>query len=294
VAAHYCNDDFRAGRPKLVVRRHCPVKNRRRARELKRESTANDCLCAVRVFQSLPMVGTILNAAAILGGGVAGLTAKGQMSRAHQSALKVLLGVFAVYVGLSATWQGLNGGFLQILKGLGIVLASLVLGNLTGKLLGIQKRLNQLGQYAKQKISETTPESRGRFNEGFLTCSILFCVTPVAVLGSLHDGLCGNFKTLAVKAVMDGLASMAFVTTFGWGVMLSVIPVVACQGTITLLAKLAQPWLERYSLIDPINTTAGLLVFCVALIILELKKIELADYLPSLALAPLLAWLWRY
>jgi hypothetical protein len=240
------------------------------------------------------MVGTIINAAAILGGGVVGLTVKRQMSHSHQSALKVLLGVFAVYVGLSATWQGLNGGFLQILKRLGIILVSLVLGNLTGKLLGIQKGLNQLGHYAKQKISEATPGSRGRFNEGFLTCSILFCVTPIAVLGSLQDGLCGNFKTLAVKAVMDGLASMAFVTTFGWGVMLSIIPVVACQGTITLLAKLAQPWLERYFLIDPVNATAGLLVFCVALIILELKKIELADYLPSLALAPLLAWFWRY
>ena len=68
---------------------------------------------------------------------------------------------------------------------------------------------------------------------------------------------------------------------------------IACQGTLTLLAGLAQPWLAKHSLLDPINATAGLLVFCIALIILELKKIELADYLPSLAFAPLLAWWWR-
>jgi len=239
------------------------------------------------------MVATIINAAAILTGGVAGLTVKKQIPVVHQTALKILLGAFTVYVGLSATWQGLNGGFLHVLKQLTIVLLALMLGNLTGKLLHIQKSLNRLGQYAKQKISEATPSNRGLSSEGFVTCSILFCVTPVAVLGSLQDGLGDNFKTLAVKAVMDGLATMAFVGAFGWGAVLSVVPVVACQGTITLLARLAHPWLAKYALLDPVNAIAGLLVFCVALIIFELKKIELADYLPSLLFAPLLTWLWR-
>jgi uncharacterized membrane protein YqgA involved in biofilm formation len=239
------------------------------------------------------MVGTIINAAAILIGGVVGLSAKGQMTLAHQTALKILLGAFTVYAGLSATWDGLNGRVLHVLKQLGIVLLALMLGNLTGKLLRIQKTLNQLGQYAKQNISRATPDHSSRFSEGFTTCSILFCVTPIAVLGSLQDGLNGNFKTLAVKAVMDGLAAISFVTTFGWSTILSVVPVVACQGTITLLTRLALPWLEKNSLVDPISATAGLLVFCVALIILELKKVELADYLPSLVFAPLLTWLWR-
>src|SRR5437773_3386059 len=239
------------------------------------------------------MVGTIINAAAILFGGVAGLTAKKQLTLAHQTALKILLGAFTVYVGLSAAWQGLHGGFLQILKQLGIVLLALMLGNLTGKLLRIQKSLNHLGQYAKQKISGTRAAAPRRSGEGFITCSILFCVTPIAVLGSLQDGFANNFKTLVVKSVMDGLATMAFVTTFGWGAILSIIPVIACQGTLTLLARLAQPWLSQHALLDSINATAGLLVFCIALIILELKTIELADYLPSLVFAPLLAWWWR-
>jgi uncharacterized membrane protein YqgA involved in biofilm formation len=90
---------------------------------------------------------------------------------------------------------------------------------------------------------------------------------------------------------MDGLATMAFVTTFGWGVMLSVIPVVAYQGTITLSARFLGSLLEERGLIDSLNATGGMLVFCIALVILELKKIELADYLPSLAFAPLLTWL---
>src|SRR5437899_11913119 len=245
------------------------------------------------MFQFTRMTGTILNAAAILVGGIVGLTASRQPSLAHLTALRILLGAFTVYAGWGATWQEVNWVFLQVLKQLTIVLLALMLGNLSGKLLRIQKSLNHLGQYAKQKISGTRPAPPRRSSEGFITCSILFCVTPIAVLGSLQDGFANNFKTLAVKSVMDGLATMAFVNTFGWGAILSIIPVIACQGTLTLLARLLQPYLAQHALLDSINATAGLLVFCIALIILELKKIELADYLPSLAFAPLLTWLWR-
>src|SRR5947207_2151356 len=169
-----------------------------------RNGLTDYCLCAARVIQSVRMVGTIINAAAILMGGVAGRSAKGQMTLAHQTALKILLGAFTVYVGLSATWEGLNGRVPHVLKQLGIVLLALMLGNLSGKLLRIQKALNHLGQYAKQKISGTHPGALRRSSEGFITCSILFCVTPIAVLGSLQDGFTNNFKTLVVKSVMDG------------------------------------------------------------------------------------------
>ena len=239
------------------------------------------------------MTGTILNAAAILLGGVAGLTSSRQLTLTHQTALKILMGAFTVYVGLSMTWQGLSGSFSQFLKKLVVLLLALMLGNLTGKLIRVQKSLNRLGQFAKQKIADAKPNSPHRFNDGFVTCSLLFCVAPIAFLGPLADGLTGNFKILAVKALMDGLATMAFVGMFGWGAILSIIPVIACQGTITLLARLLQPYLAQHELLDSFNATGGMLVFCIALIILELKKIELADYLPSLAFAPLLTWLWR-
>jgi uncharacterized membrane protein YqgA involved in biofilm formation len=238
------------------------------------------------------MIGTLLNAAAIVFGGVVGLTVSRQLSTANQAALKILLGAFTVYVGLSMSWRGLNGSFGQVLKQLAIVLLALMLGNLTGKLLRIQRRLNRLGQYARNKLAERPDRARS-FNDGFITCSLLYCVGPIAVLGAFFEGLTGDYKTLVVKSVMDGLATMAFVTTFGWSAILSAIPVVAYQGTISLIAKLLFPFLEKHALIGAFNATGGLLVFCIALIILELKKIELADYLPSLAYAPVLAWLWR-
>src|SRR5437762_9159616 len=194
------------------------------------------------MFEFIHMTGTILNAAAILLGGIVGLTAIKQPSLVHQTALRILLGAFTVYAGLSATWQSVNGSFPQVLKQLTIVLLALMLGNLTGKLLRVQKSLNHLGQYAKEKISGARPDSPRRFNDGFVTCSILFCFAPLAILGALQDGLAGNFKPLAVKAAMDGLATMAFVTLFGWSGMLSVIPVIAWQGTLALLAQMAQPW----------------------------------------------------
>jgi hypothetical protein len=245
------------------------------------------------MVQFLRMVGTIINAVAILTGGAAGLMTKKSIPAAQQNMLRILLGVFAVYAGLSATWGALGGGIPRILKQLAVILLSLILGNLTGKLLRIQKSLNRLGQSAKQSISGARPDGPRRFNEGFVTGSILFCAAPLAILGSLDDGLAGDIKPLAIKAVMDGLTTMVLVTTLGWSVTVSAVPVVAGQGTVTLLVKLAQPWLAKHSLVDPLNATAGLLVFCVALVILELKRIELADYLPSLIFAPLLAWLWR-
>src|SRR5206468_7446927 len=183
-----------------------------------------------------------------------------QISPAHQSALKILLGAFTVYAGLSATWEGVNGGPLRIFQQLGTILLALVLGNLTGKVLHIQGSLNRLGQYAKGKISGAPPGNPRRFQDGFVTCSILFCAAPLAILGSLEEGLTGNYKPLAVKAAMDGLATMAFVTLFGWSVMLSVIPLMAWQGTLALLAQMAQPWLANRALLDPLNATAGLLV----------------------------------
>jgi uncharacterized protein len=239
------------------------------------------------------MTGTILNAAAILIGGVVGLTTTKRISAANQGILKIILGVLVIYVGLSMSWESLNGSFLHRIKQLVIVILALMLGRIAGQTLHLQQSLNRLGRIAKEKFSSANPESANRVSEGFVTCTLLFCVGPMAILGSVQDGLLGNYRTLALKSMMDGLATVAFAKVFGWGVLLSVIPVVAYQGTITLLAKLLEPYLRNPALLDSINGTGGMLVFCIALIILELKKIELADYLPSLAFAPLITWLWR-
>lgn len=239
------------------------------------------------------MIGTLLNATGIILGGLLGLTFRRQLTLATQVGLKGGLGVLVIFVGLKTTWTSLGGGFGQVLKQVGIVVLSLTLGRILGRVLHLQKGLNRLGQYARDRFARAGAEPAQRWSEGFITCTILFCVGPMAILGSVQDGINGQWQTLGAKAVIDGLATMAFVGTFGWGAMLSVVPVVAYQGSITLAARFVAPWVSDPALMNSINATGGLLVFCIALIILELKKIELADYLPSLAFAPLLTWLWK-
>ena len=241
-------------------------------------------------------VGTLLNALGILVGGLLGLLLRRQLTSATQLALKGALGVLVIYVGLKTTWGSLGGGFLPVMKQLTIVILALTFGRLTGRLLHIQKSLNKLGQYAKERFTKAATEPTSRWSEGFVTCTILYCVGPMAILGSIQDGLDGHWQTLGAKALMDGLATMAFVGTFGWGAIAAVVPVVAYQGTITLAAKVMAPFFHdpaNAPLLASINATGGLLVFCIALIILELKKLELADYLPSLFWAPVITWLWK-
>jgi uncharacterized membrane protein YqgA involved in biofilm formation len=237
-------------------------------------------------------LGTIINAAAILLGGLLGLTVGRQLSMRRQMLIKTLLGVFTVYVGLKMFWENIGGTFGLVMKQIGIIMLALVVGNLIGKLLRLQKGLNRLGQLAQEKMANAQSAGPHRFSEGFVTCTLLFCVGPMAVIGALKDGLDGHWKILGVKAVMDGLATMAFVTTFGWGVILSVIPVVAYQGSITLLAQWVAPFLERHNLVTPISATGGLLVACISLVILDVRRVSLADYMPSLVVAPALSWWW--
>jgi uncharacterized membrane protein YqgA involved in biofilm formation len=236
------------------------------------------------------VIGTILNAAAILIGATVGLAFKWEPSVASQHTWKLIIGGFAAYAGLSATWQSLPSPLLAGLKSLGIVMVALMLGNFTGSLLKLQKSLNRLGQYAAQRVRATSPAD-ARLDDTFAACTILFCVSPIAVIGALQDGLSGDWKVLAAKSAMDGLACLAFARTLGWPVLLTLVPLVAWQGTITLSARWAAPWLEQHSLLSPMLGTAGLIVFAIALVILQIKKVELANYLPSLLYAPLLAWL---
>lgn len=241
------------------------------------------------------MLGTILNVIGILIGGVVGLTRRQPMTAATDSFFKVMLGAFTVYYGLRLAWISIVGaGVLPSLKNLLLAIIALMLGKLTGRLLGLQRFSNELGRAARDRITAANPNNADRLSEGFKACAALFCAAPLGLLGAVQDGLSGYFFPLAVKGLMEGLATMGFVTLFGWGAMLSALPVLAFQGSISLLCVyLLQPFLARHGLIDPVNAVGGFLVFSVALVILRLKKIELADYLPSLAWAPLLAWLLR-
>lgn len=239
------------------------------------------------------MTGTLLNAAGIVVGGLLGLGLRRPLEARVQVALRGLLGVMTVYVGLRAVWLSLGGGFWAVAKQLVVLVLALTLGRLLGRLLRIQRAMNRAGQYAKAKLAQASPDNPTRFADGFMTCTILFCVAPLAWVGAVQDGLVRQWQALALKAVMDGLAMMSFARSFGPGCLLAAVPVVSFQGTLTLVSRWLAPWLEQCMVLDSINAVAGMLVFTVSLVILELKRVELGDYLPSLAVAPLLTWLWR-
>ncbi len=124
-------------------------------------------------------------------------------------------------------------------------------------------------------------------------CAALYCVAPLGIVGAVADGLSGYFYPLLIKGIMDGLATIGLARTFRWGPLLAAIPVLAFQGSITLLSRIAGPWLGTGELLDAVSAVSGLLIFSVALVILQIKRIGLADYLPSLIFAPVLAYLFR-
>jgi len=239
------------------------------------------------------ILGTILNVAAIVLGGLAGLMIRKQPSASTQSFFKVGLGAATVYFGLRLTWLGINGSFGQCLKQIGIGVLSLSLGNLLGKLLRLQKASNRIGTLTRDRMARATPQNPDRFTDGFIVCTLLFCAAPLGILGSIENGLNRDyFFPLAIKAVMDGLAAMSFTAMFGWGVTLSAVPVLIFQGTITLLcANSLAPFLQAHDLAGSVTATAGLLIFCVSLLIFEVRKVPVTDYLPSLIFAPLLTHL---
>lgn len=238
------------------------------------------------------VIGTILNVAAIVAGGLAGLFIRKQPSAATQSFFKVVLGALTVFFGLRLTVLSLGGTFGHMLKEVGIMLLSLMLGNLLGKLLRLQKASNRIGTLTRDRMTRATPANANRFTDGFIVCSLLFCAAPLGILGAVHNGLDRDyFFPLAIKGVMDGLATMSFAAMFGWGVLLSAVPVLIFEGTITLLcAHSLAPFLEARGLTDSVNAVGGLLIFCVALLIFEVRRVPVTDYLPSLIFAPLLTW----
>ena len=239
------------------------------------------------------MTGTIINALAILLGVIVGLTRKTPMSAENQTLMKVVLGAATVFIGLRLTWISVSGSLLQILWQIGIVVVAMMLGKFTGRLLRLQKLSNRLGRFARERIAAVQTSRPAGISDGVNVCAALFCAAPLGILGATSEALGGGPHPLLIKAAMDGLAAMGFVAMFGWGVALSALPVLAFQGAISVIvSQLALPYLQAHELTGAVNATAGLLVFSVSLLIFEVRRVEIADYFPSLVWAPLLmAWL---
>jgi uncharacterized protein len=239
------------------------------------------------------MIGTALNVAGIVIGGIAGLSLRRALAPSLQQLLKQALGIYTVWTGLRIAVGSLHSPAGRILRQLAIVVLAMILGRLLGRLFHLQKGLNRLGQIASRKLSDVPPGRRPAPEAGFLAAAILVCAAPLAMLGPVQDGLNGDFQPLLLKGIMDGLMVMALVPTFGWTVILAALPAAALQVTLARLVQVGEPALRGHDLIDPVNGACGLLIFCVALIIFAIRKVEVGDYLPALAIAPILGWLWQ-
>jgi uncharacterized membrane protein YqgA involved in biofilm formation len=240
------------------------------------------------------MLGTVLNVGAILLGAILGLATKFEISVGRQQQIKVLLGVATVWFGFRLLWIGLASGtakhfFHQLL----IVLAAMIVGHAIGKLCRIQQWMNRIGQSAKTKLDRAAADPKKAAGDGVIAATLLFCAAPLGIVGALEDGLRNYFAPLAIKAVMDGLAALSFARMFGWTAMVAAVPVAAFLSGLTLLGDRIEPWLNAQGLLGVVHASGGLIMTYVALVIFEVKKVEIANYLPALVAAPALMKLSR-
>jgi uncharacterized protein len=236
------------------------------------------------------VIGTLINGLCIILGGLIGAFAANRITPSVQGKIKLILVFATIFVASQMIYEGLHGSFLHGLGQFGIGMLAMVLGNAIGLLLRLQKGLNKLGEYAKEKMAGSDT-SNNKFNEGFITCTILFCVGPMAIIGAIEDGLNGDYSVLAVKGLMDGTATIGFTAMFGWGAALAALPVVSYQGTLTLCAGHIAPHLNP-EMVKSIQVTGGMLIFPIILVILGVGRVPLANYLPALVVAPVLTYWW--
>jgi uncharacterized membrane protein YqgA involved in biofilm formation len=230
------------------------------------------------------MNGTLINIATVLVGGALGLLFGSRLPERLKQTIMAGLGLFTALIGISM--------FLKTQQPL-IVLGALLVGGLLGEWWRIEDGLQALGGFFERRFNHGGDAAR--FVRGFLTASLLFCVGPMTILGSLENGLTGNFETLAIKSVLDGFAALAFASTLGVGVLFSTVVILIYQGSITLLAAQLSPLFSQ-SMINEMSATGGVILVGIALSsLLELKKIRVGSFLPALVIAPLivavLAWL---
>jgi uncharacterized membrane protein YqgA involved in biofilm formation len=171
-----------------------------------------------------------------------------------------------------------------------IVLGSITLGGIAGELLHIQQGLDSLGNWLEKKASRFPILARGKFSQGFVTASLVFCVGPMTILGSIQDGLSGDSSLLAVKSVLDGFAALSFACVLGMGVAFSALVILVVQGSLTIGASFFSGFLSE-SMISEMTAVGGVIMLGIAVHMLELKSVRLANFLPALIFAPLLVWI---
>jgi uncharacterized membrane protein YqgA involved in biofilm formation len=228
------------------------------------------------------MTGTFINVAAILIGGTIGLIFGSRIPERFKNTVIAGMGLFTAAMGLQMFFKSNN----QL-----IVLGAIIIGAMLGEWIGIEDWLQALGETLEKRFSSDTETGAGsKFVRGFMVSSLLFCIGPMAILGSIQDGLTGDYKLLAVKSTLDGFASIAFASTLGIGVMFSSIITLIYQGGISLLAHQLNA-IVTDPMMAEMTATGGVILMGVAINnLLELKKIRVGNFLPALAVAPLIVW----
>jgi len=231
------------------------------------------------------MTGTIINFFAIITGGFIGLLLGNRFSEKIRLTIMNALGLFTMLYGVRLFTQTNNAM---------VVLVSLIIGILLGEWLRIEEGLGLLAIWFEKKFNKNNNGDSNRFIKGFLTTSLLYCIGPMAILGSIQDGLTGDFNTLAIKAVIDGISAIAFASSLGIGVLFSSVIVVFYQGIITLLAAQIQ-FLMTDVMLSEVNALGGIMLVGLAISsLLEIRKIRVANFLPGFLVVPFIVLLFKY
>jgi uncharacterized membrane protein YqgA involved in biofilm formation len=223
------------------------------------------------------LTGTLINIGTILIGTGIGLLLGHRLPGGMQERVMMGLGLVTLVLGIdnALTWRDTNPL---------IVFGAVLLGGLLGEWIGIERRLGDLGDAIQVRVSRG---GGSRVSEAFVTASLLFCIGPLTVVGSIQDGLTGNYQTLASKALLDGFASIAFAAALGWGVALAALTVLVVQGGLTLAAGLFEHVLgEGTEALAALVSAGGVLIIGISLKLLGVKDVKVGNFLPALVLAP--------
>ena len=238
--------------------------------------------------------GTVVNVATVLVGATIGVLLGNRLPVRTRDVVTDALGLVTLLIAGTSAVAVLAPGLAREVgtsAPMLIVLGSLLVGGIAGSLLRLEARVESFGGWLQKRMSgETGSVERHRFIEGFVTASLLFCTGPLTILGSLNDGLGNGADQLYLKAVLDGFAAIAFAASFGWGVAASALTVVAIQGSLTVVGALLGDVLPAAHL-AALTAVGGLLLVGVALRLLRIREIPVADLLPALVVAPVLVQL---
>ncbi len=236
------------------------------------------CFLSAIPLYSPGMIATLVNTLTVIIGGLLGLLLKGRIAEKYRDSVTVGVGLITLVLGMS---MALSGGTILL------ILPALVLGGLAGTALRIEDGILKSGDVLRKLM--TPGEEDGLFARGFLDATILFCVGPMTIVGSIEAGLQGNYDIIFTKSAMDGFMAIVLAASSGAGVIFSALSVLLIQGGLTLGSGALAP-LVTDSILAEIGALGGYLILMIALNLLNLKKVKTANFLPSLLLVILFAW----